>query len=174
MLRVHGDKDHPFSKGYTCAKGRALPQLHHHPDRLERPRMRVDGRLQDTTWDTCLDDLGAQLKGIIDRHGPESVAFYFSTMESAGFRMAEALHSAIGTPAKFSPLTIDGTAKPLISDLVGGFMGLSGRTDLDNADFLNVNARIGGRDRHKTTWLAHVPTPQRHGQGRTPIGGESG
>lgn len=97
MLRVHGDKDHPFSKGYTCAKGRALPQLHHHPDRLERPRMRVDGRLQDTTWDTCLDDLGAQLKGIIDRHGPESVAFYFSTMESAGFRMAEALHAAIGT-----------------------------------------------------------------------------
>ena len=37
--------------------------------------------------------------------------------------MAEALHAAIGTPAKFSPLTIDGTAKPLISDLVGGFMG---------------------------------------------------
>ena len=76
------------------------------------------------------------LKDIIDRHGPASVAFYFSTMESAGFRMAEALHAAIGTPAKFSPLTIDGTAKPLVSDLVGGFMGLSGRTDLDNADFL--------------------------------------
>jgi anaerobic selenocysteine-containing dehydrogenase len=57
-------------------------------------------------------------------------------MESAGFRMAEALHAAIGTPAKFSPLTIDGTAKPLVSDLVGGFMGLSGRTDFDEADFL--------------------------------------
>jgi anaerobic selenocysteine-containing dehydrogenase len=136
VVQVHGDKEHPFSKGYTCAKGRALPQLHHHPDRLETPRMRVDGRLQDTTWDACLDDLGTRLKDIIDTHGPDAVAFYFSTMESAGFRMAEALHAAIGTPAKFSPLTIDGTAKPLISDLVGGFMGLSGRTDLDNADFL--------------------------------------
>jgi len=136
VIRVRGDQDHPFSRGYTCAKGRALPLLHHHPDRLERPRMRVDGRLQDTAWDACLDDLGARLKDIIDRHGPESVAFYFSTMESAGFRMAEALHAAIGTPAKFSPLTIDGTAKPLVSDLVGGFMGLSGRTDLDDADFL--------------------------------------
>ena len=136
VLRVRGDQDHPFSRGYTCAKGRALPLLHHHPDRVERPRMRVDGRLQDTTWDDCLDDLGTRLKDIIDRHGPESVAFYFSTMESAGFRMAEALHAAIGTPAKFSPLTIDGTAKPLISDLVGGFIGLSGRTDFDNADFL--------------------------------------
>jgi anaerobic selenocysteine-containing dehydrogenase len=36
VVQVHGDKDHPFSKGYTCAKGRALPQLHHHPDRLRR------------------------------------------------------------------------------------------------------------------------------------------
>lgn len=136
VIRVRGDKEHPFSHGYTCPKGRALPQLHHHPDRLEHPRIRVDGRLRDATWDACLDDLGARLKEIIDRHGPQSVAFYFSTMESAGFRMAEALHAAIGTPAKFSPLTIDGTAKPLVSDLVGGFMGLSGRTDLDNADFL--------------------------------------
>ena len=136
VVRVRGDQDHPFSRGYTCAKGRALPLLHHHPDRLERPRMRVDGRLQDTTWDACLDDLSTRLKDIIDRHGPEAVGFYFSTMESAGFRMAEALHAAIGTPAKFSPLTIDGTAKPLISDLVGGFMGLSGRTDFDNTDFL--------------------------------------
>jgi anaerobic selenocysteine-containing dehydrogenase len=136
VVQVRGDHDHPFSHGYTCPKGRALPLLHHHPDRLERPQMRVDGQLQDTDWQACLDDLGTRLKDIIDRHGPESVAFYFSTMESAGFRMAEALHAAIGTPAKFSPLTIDGTAKPLVSDLVGGFMGLSGRTDLDNADFL--------------------------------------
>ncbi|MDH6246987.1 molybdopterin-dependent oxidoreductase [Mycobacterium sp. OTB74] len=136
VIQVHGDKEHPFSKGYTCLKGRSLPQLHHHPDRLERPQMRRDGQLQDTTWDTCLNDLASKLKDVIDKHGPQSVAIYFSTMESAGFRMAEALHAAIGTPAKFSPLTIDGTAKPLVSDLVGGFMGLSGRTDLDNADFL--------------------------------------
>src|SRR5215211_4943630 len=136
VIRVRGDQDHPFSRGYTCAKGRALPQLHHHPDRLERPQMRVDGRLQDTTWDACLDDLSTRLKDIIDRHGPQSVGFYFSTMESAGFRMAEALHRAIGTPAKFSPLTIDGTAKPLVADLVGGSVALNGRPDYDGATFV--------------------------------------
>jgi len=136
IIRVHGDHDHPFSRGYTCPKGRAMGEMHHHPNRLERPQMRVNGALQEATWDACLDDLATRLRDIIDRHGPESVGMYFGTMESAGFRMAEALHAAIGTPAKFSPLTIDGTAKPLISDLVGGFMGLSGRTDLDNAEFL--------------------------------------
>ena len=57
---VHGDRDHPFSQGYTCPKGRALPQIHHHPDRLEHPQMKVDGGLQNTTWDACLDDLGAK------------------------------------------------------------------------------------------------------------------
>jgi anaerobic selenocysteine-containing dehydrogenase len=58
VIRGRGDQDHPFAHGYTCPKGRALPQLHHHSDRLERPQMRVGSRLQDTTWDACLDDLG--------------------------------------------------------------------------------------------------------------------
>jgi anaerobic selenocysteine-containing dehydrogenase len=33
VVRVRGDQEHPFSHGYTCAKGRALPQMHHHPAR---------------------------------------------------------------------------------------------------------------------------------------------
>lgn len=139
VTRVRGDREHPVSQGYACPKGRALPQLHHHPDRLERPQMRVGDRLQDTTWKACLDDLGARMRSVIDRHGPESVGIFFGTgvgMDATGTRVAEALLAAIGTPAKFSPLTIDGTAKPLISDLVGGFVGLSGRPDYDNVDFI--------------------------------------
>ncbi|MEN3317824.1 MAG: hypothetical protein V7643_1225 [Mycobacterium sp.] len=139
VVRVHGDREHPVSQGYTCPKGRALPQMHHHPNRIERPQMRVDGQLRDTTWEACLDDLAARLGSVIDRHGPESVGIFFGTgvgMDATGTRMAEALHAAIGTPAKFSPMTIDGTAKPLISDLVGGFLGLSGRPDYDDVDFM--------------------------------------
>jgi anaerobic selenocysteine-containing dehydrogenase len=139
VTRVRGDREHPLSQGYTCPKGRALPQMHHHPDRIDRPQMRTDGGLQDTTWEACLDDLGARMRSVIDRHGPEAVGIFFGTgvgMDATGTRVAEALHAAIGTPARFSPLTIDGTAKPLISDLVGGFVGLSGRPDYDNVDFI--------------------------------------
>jgi anaerobic selenocysteine-containing dehydrogenase len=136
VLRVRGDRDHPLSQGYTCPKGRALPQMHHHPNRLERPLMRIDGELRETDWDACLDDLGTRLRDIIDRHGPQSVGVFFGSgigMDAAGYRMAQALHAAIGTPAKFSPLTIDGTAKSLNADLVGGTPALSGRPDYDNA-----------------------------------------
>lgn len=139
VTRVRGDREHPLSKGYTCPKGRALPLMHHHPDRIERPQMLVDGRLREASWEACLDDLGERITSVIDRHGVESVGIFFGTgvgMDAAGTRMAESLHAAIGTPAKFTPMTIDGTAKPLISDLVGGFVGLSGRPDYDRVDFM--------------------------------------
>ena len=139
VVRVRGDRDHPVSAGYTCPKGRALPELHHHPDRLDHPQIRAGDVLRDTTWDAALDDLAARLQTVIDRHGPQSVGIFFGSgigMDAAGYRMAEALHAAIGTPAKFSPLTIDGTAKPLVADLMGGFVGLSCRADYAGAEFL--------------------------------------
>ena len=138
VIAVHGDRDHPFSQGYTCPKGRALPQIHHHPDRLEQPMVRVDGGLRATTWDACLDDLCERLRATIAEHGPASVGINFGTgvgMDAAGYRIAQGLHAAIGTPAKFSPLTIDGTAKVLIAELMGGTQAMTARPDYDNATF---------------------------------------
>ncbi|HXY94596.1 MAG TPA: molybdopterin-dependent oxidoreductase [Acidimicrobiia bacterium] len=135
VVRVRGDQDHPFSHGYTCPKGRALPRMHHHPDRLERPLMRTGDRLEPTTWDACLDDLAARLREVVDAHGPEAIGVFFGSgvgMDAAGYRMAEALYNALGTRARFSPLTIDGTAKVLVSDLVGGFPGLNPHVDSEH------------------------------------------
>jgi anaerobic selenocysteine-containing dehydrogenase len=139
VVRVRGDADHPLTHGYTCPKGRALPAMHHHPDRIERPRLRVDGQLQATTWDACLDDLGDRLQAIVEEHGPGAIGVYFGSglgMDAAGYRMMEALFNAIGTPAKFSPLTIDGTAKALVSHLVGGFPGFTSHIDYERAGFV--------------------------------------
>ena len=145
VVRVRGDKEHPLSHGYTCPKGRALPEMHHHPDRIERPMRRVDGQLRAATWEVCLDDLGDRLGTIVDRHGPEAIGVYFGSglgMDAAGYRMMEALFSAIGSPAKFSPLTIDGTAKALVSHLVGGFPGFTTHVDYERAHlvlYIGVN-----------------------------------
>jgi anaerobic selenocysteine-containing dehydrogenase len=114
VVRVRGDRDHPLSHGYVCAKGRGLPAMHHHPDRLERPMLRVDGALTAMTWDACLDDLADRLRAIVDADGPGAIGVFFGSgvgMDAAGYRMAQSLHRALGTPAKFSPLTIDGTAE---------------------------------------------------------------
>ena len=97
VVRVRGDQDHPFSHGYTCPKGRALPRMHHHPERLERPLMRIGDQLQPTTWDVCLDDLATRLRAVVDTHGPEAIGVFFGSgvgMDAAGYRTAEALYAS--------------------------------------------------------------------------------
>ena len=50
--------------------------------------------------------------------------------------MADALYRALRRPPKFSPLTIDGTAKVMIAGAMGGFPGLNPKTDYDNVEML--------------------------------------
>jgi anaerobic selenocysteine-containing dehydrogenase len=148
IVRVKGDFDHPLSKGYTCPKGRALGKLHHNPAAITRPHMRKDGQLVPVSWDECLDDLAARLRTVVDEHGPNAVGVYFGSglgMDAAGFRLADTFYKALGTPPKFSPLTIDGTAKVMVSCMVGGFPGLGAHTDYDNVDmliFVGVNPMV--------------------------------
>jgi anaerobic selenocysteine-containing dehydrogenase len=139
IVKVKGDPKHPLSKGYTCPKGRALGQQHHHPAAITQPLMRKNGELVPVTWDECLDDVAARLRKVIDTHGPNSVGYYFGSglgMDASGYRMAETFYKSFGGPPKFSPLTIDGTAKVLTACLVGGFPGLNPKTDYENVDML--------------------------------------
>lgn len=137
--RIRGDFDHPLSKGYTCPKGRAIGRLHHHPDAILRPLMRRGDTQVEVSWDEALDDCAARLKAVIDRYGPNAVGFYFGSglgMDASGYRLADTFYKALGTPPKFSPLTIDGCCKVLVHSLVGGFPGLTPKTDYENVEML--------------------------------------
>jgi anaerobic selenocysteine-containing dehydrogenase len=139
IVKVKGDPKNPLSKGYTCPKGRALGQSHQNPAAIARPLMRKDGALVPVSWEECLDDIAERLRKVIDTHGPNAVGFYFGSglgMDASGYRMGDTFYKSLGAPPKFSPLTIDGTAKVLGSCLVGGFPGLSPKTDNDNVDML--------------------------------------
>ena len=55
-------------------KGRFAFNFVHHPDRLTEPLVRgADGELQPTDWDTALRVAADGLRGVIDRHGSQSV-----------------------------------------------------------------------------------------------------
>lgn len=139
IVKIKGDFDHPLSKGYTCPKGRAIGRVHHHPDAITRPLMRKGGKQVEVSWDECLDDIAAKFRHVVDTYGANAVGFYFGSglgMDAAGYRLADTFYKALGAPPKFSPLTIDGTAKVLVASLVGGFPGLNPKTDNDNVEML--------------------------------------
>ena len=78
IVAVSGDPDNPVSQGYTCSKGRASGDLHHHPDRLDAPLIRhpVDDHLYETSWASAFDHIVETLQRVIAESGPNAVAAY--------------------------------------------------------------------------------------------------
>lgn len=139
VVRIKGDFEHPLTRGYTCPKGRAMGQVLHHPDAIDRPLMRKDGVLVPVSWDEALDDVAARLRGTIDANGANAVGMYFGSglgVDAAGYAMEEAFHAALGAPPKFSPLTNDGTAKAMVAGAMTGSFALGPRTDYAAVELL--------------------------------------
>jgi len=74
LTGVSGDKTHPANNGKLCVKGSSLHQTQDLTDRLLTPML--DG--QATNWSHAMETAATRFKDIIDKHGPNSVAFYLS------------------------------------------------------------------------------------------------
>src|SRR5690606_38825664 len=78
-LEIGGDPDHPANAGRLCSKGSTLGETLALERRLLHPLVRDEsGTLQRVAWDTALDRVADGLNEIIERHGPDSLAFYLS------------------------------------------------------------------------------------------------
>ena len=76
---ISGDPTHPANFGRLCSKGSALGETLSLDQRLLHPMMRQsDGSLSRVDWDTALGRVAGGLRAIIDRDGPDAVAFYLS------------------------------------------------------------------------------------------------
>ena len=127
VLRVRGDEENPLSRGYTCTKGRSLPDWHHHPDRLDVPEVRGEGGFERRPWTEVLDDLSARLRSLVAEHGPDSVGVMLATgssFDANGRRTAERLWQRLGSRSVYTSATVDTPCKPFVSRLMSGFPGL--------------------------------------------------
>ena len=76
---ISGDPDHPANFGRLCSKGFALGETIGLEGRLLHPMLRQsDGSLAAVEWDQALGRVADGLQRVIERHGPDAVAFYLS------------------------------------------------------------------------------------------------
>ena len=66
-------KTHPINQGKLCIKGWNLHEYINSPMRLQSPRIRINSRLHQVTWDRALKFTADKLKAVIAQHGPDSV-----------------------------------------------------------------------------------------------------
>lgn len=136
VIEVRGDPDNPVFKGYTCPKGRALPEVHNDPARLLHSQKRLDdGCYAPLPVDDAMDAIAAKLRALVAEHGPRSVAIYTGTSGAAypaAAGMGSAFLRAIGSPMFFTPNTIDQPGKQIATAAHGHWLG--GDVDFETAD----------------------------------------
>jgi assimilatory nitrate reductase catalytic subunit len=134
-LAISGDPDHPANFGRLCSKGSALAETIGLDGRLLHPL--VNGRRG--TWDEALDATASGLARVIDRHGPDAVAFYLSgQLLTEDYYVANKLMKGfIGSPH------VDTNSRLCMSSSVAGHKRAFGSDtvpgcyeDLDEADLL--------------------------------------
>jgi anaerobic selenocysteine-containing dehydrogenase len=88
VIKVEGDRNHPFNQGRLCPKGLAIPQYMYHPDRVTYPLKRAGKRGEDKweriSWDEAFDTIEKKLKDIRQKYGAESVIFCQGTGRDIG------------------------------------------------------------------------------------------
>lgn len=139
ILRVEGDKDDPFSKGYICAKAYALTELHGDPDRLKQPLRRRGRDFEEIGWEEALDEAADRLKGIQNKYGQHSVGYYFGNPNAHKGPLLlymGMLMEALGTMQVYSPGTLDQIPKWVSGMLMFGSPLVQPLADLDHTDHL--------------------------------------
>jgi anaerobic selenocysteine-containing dehydrogenase len=135
-VRVTGDRANPAYHGFTCAKGRQLPETLTHPDRLLHSLERgPDGRFAPIASEAAMDEIAARLSALIAEHGPRSVAIYVGTYSGPHpatnpFAMGWLL--ATGSRMLFTAATIDQPGKNIANALHGRW--LAGSYVFDESD----------------------------------------
>ena len=99
--KVSGVDEDPIFNGYTCVKGRQLPDQIHDPGRLRNAlRRTAGGTFEPVASSEALDEVGAKLRTILDMHGPRAIASYTGTggyQNAPSHPVAMAFHKAIGS-----------------------------------------------------------------------------
>ena len=122
-VAIRGVADDPIFAGYTCIKGRQIPEQMTHPQRLlSSLRRRPDGTFEEISSTSAMDEIGAKLQQILSTHGPRAIASYTGTggyQNSLAVPAARAFHQGFDSPSFYTSVTIDQPAKSTAPFRVG-------------------------------------------------------
>jgi anaerobic selenocysteine-containing dehydrogenase len=146
-VQVSGDPDAGPYRGYSCRRGRALPDLYNDSKRLLRPVKRLpDGTFQEISTEQALDEIAEIMRGLLDRYGPRSLAMYIGTQAAQSapvFPLSRSLFDALGSPMIFSANTIDQPGKQVAAGLHGYWMApAQGFFEAETAIWIGVNPLV--------------------------------
>ena len=143
IVHVKGDTDHPANFGRLCTKGSTLHLTAKLDNRLLYPEMRLarEASRERVSWDESLDYITEKFAQTIEKHGPDSVAFYISgqLMTEDYYVFNKLAKGLIGTN------NVDTNSRLCMSSAVAGYKATLGADsppacyeDIDHTDCLLI------------------------------------
>ena len=138
---IRGNRDDVWSRGHLCPKGVSLGAVHHDPDRIRSPLIKVDGQWREVSWDAAFRRCTELLTPVIEKYGIGAVTAYTGNPLAHSFslaRYAGVLMGMSGMPVTYSPGTVDQWPKNLSSHLMYGLWWNFPVPDIERTDLLVI------------------------------------
>ncbi len=122
ILSVRGDKEDPFSRGFICPKAHGLKELHHDPDRLQRPVRRTANGWEEITWEEAYEEAASRLLAIRKQYGNDAIGMYMGNplVHDLAFLYLPILARTLASRSVFNASAIDTLPKEVQTGLMFG------------------------------------------------------
>lgn len=76
VIKIEGDKNHPFTKGFICKKGLAHIDRLNHKDRIYNPMVKINGKWVEISFYKALKIMAEKLNFYKDKYSSKSILYY--------------------------------------------------------------------------------------------------
>lgn len=140
VVKVRGDEDDVFSKGFICPKGASIGVLHSDPDRLTQPMIKENGEHRPATWDEAFAKVAEGVAPYLAGNR-DVIGSYFGNPNAhnlSALLYNSVLIKAVGTKTRFSASSLDQLPKQVASGhMYGSSLGVA-IPDIDRTDLMVI------------------------------------
>ncbi len=141
MLKIYGDENDVFSKGYICPKAAALQDLYEDPDRLWEPVKRTTTGWRTISWEEAFDEVAKGILVTQKAHGRDALAFYLGnpSVHCLGIMtLGQLFIRSVRTRSRFSATSVDQLPHMLAAQQMFGNQVRIPVPDIDRTDFIVI------------------------------------
>ncbi|WP_427339122.1 molybdopterin-dependent oxidoreductase [Caloranaerobacter sp. DY30410] len=79
VIKIEGDREHPYTKGIICKKGRKHLERLYHKERIYTPLLRKGNKWIEIDYNEALEILSERLRFYIEKYGSNCILHYFES-----------------------------------------------------------------------------------------------
>ena len=141
VIKIRGMKGHPSNDGDICLLPLNYPPIFTDKDRLKQPMIRRNSQFFPVSWDKAIKYVADGFLKIIEKYGPDSVAFYGGAINLTEeyYLMNKLMKGAIGTN------NLECSTRLCMASTAGGFISTLGAdtpptcyADVEHADLFFI------------------------------------